>query len=396
MNQPHPLGQLSGLQQLMTQLIEPLSEAECRTPYHRASAPLLWHYGRAAYIETLMLRGAVQGESDLTDRVRHLFEPADPVAPRQWEQLPPKEHLLNWALELQEENLMRLANPDRLPDHPLLQGQRLVHLINQCRSLIYETMLQVLLERRLQLDEPFLCSQPLTASPPRADHQPVSQGHYRVGALDDPAARDNELPPQVVQLSNFRIDPVPVSNGNYLAFIQAGGYQESSLWSEEDAAKQRDADGHGHPHHWRQDERGEWYGISLNGPADLVADEPVMGLTLHEAQAYARWVDAQGGMLAGAVLQHEYQWEVARRSQILQQHGRVWEWCSNRFEPYSEYRPENLPDGGAGQFDAGHQSLRGGCLHSQPTLRRNSFRHHARPDIAQPFAGIRLVYPPEQ
>ncbi|MCW8908046.1 MAG: formylglycine-generating enzyme family protein [Sedimenticola sp.] len=395
MNQPHPLGQLNALQRLMTQLIEPFSDTECRTPYHPAHPPLLWYYGRAAYTETLLLRGEVEGETDLTDRVRHLFEPAGTVTPQQWDQLPPKEHLLNWALELQEENLMRLANPGRLPDHPLLQGQRLVHLINQSRALVYEAMLQVLVGRRLHLEEPFRCSQPLTASQPQPRHLAVSQGHYRVGALDDPAARDNELPPQVIQLSNFRIDPAPVSNSDYLAFIQAGGYREPSLWSSESRDWLQDRDGH--PHHWRQDDRGDWYGVSLNGPADLVPDEPVMGLSLHEAQAYANWVAAQGGSLAGAVLQHEYQWEVARRSQILEQYGRVWEWCSNRFEAYSEYRPENLPECGSGQFEAGHQSLRGGgCLHSQPAVRRLSFRHHASPDIPQPFAGTRLVFPPEQ
>lgn len=393
MKHPHPLGQLSNLQQLMTQLIEPLAEADCRTCYHPSHPPLLWYYGRAVYLETLLLRGVVQGETDLTDRVREIFDATEPASPEQEERLPPKTHLLNWALELQEENLMRLANPDRLPEHPLLREDRLIHLINQSRALLYEAMLQILVERRLQLEEAFRSSRPLTPVVPEPGHIAVSQGHYRIGALNDPQARDNEQPPQVVQLSHFRIDPAPVCNSAYLAFMQAGGYQKASLWSREGWDWRQKATPH--PRHWRQDVQGRWYGVSLNGPADLVAGEAVMGLTLHEAQAYANWVSALGGALSGAVLQHEYQWEVARRSQLLTQAGRVWEWCSNRFEAYSEYRPEPLPDAGEAQFKAGHQSLRGGCLHSQPAIRRASFRHHAAPGMAQLFAGTRLVFPPE-
>lgn len=393
MKQPHPLGQLSNLHQLMTQLIESLDEADCRTRYHPAHPSLLWHYGRAAYLETLLLRGVVQGETDLTDRVREIFDTTEPAGPEQEERLPPKAHLLNWALELQEENLMRLANPERLPEHPLRPEDRLIHLINQSRALLYEAMLQVLVERRLQLEEAFRSSRPLTATVPEPGHIAVSQGHYRIGALDDPAARDNELPPQVVQLSHFRIDPAPVSNSDYLAFMQSGGYQETSFWSQ--AGREWCLKATHHPRHWRQDAQGHWYGVSLNGPADLVAEEPVMGLTLHEAQAYANWVAMLGGARSGAVLQHEYQWEVARRSQLLTQVGRAWEWCSNRFEAYSEYQPEPLPDTGEGQFETEHQSLRGGCLHSQPAIRRTSFRHHAAPGMAQLFAGTRLVFPPE-
>lgn len=394
MSPTHPLGQLSALQQMMTQLIEPLSEQQCRCSYPPSLAPLLWYYGRAAYLETWWLRAQVQGERDLTDRVADIFTPGALPQAVQWERLPPKDHLLNWALELQEENLMRLANSGRLPRHPLLTDNRLILLINQARALLYEQMLQCMLELQLQAAEPYRATRALTARPPTADLVAISQGHYRVGAKDDPAARDNELPPQIVNLSNFRIDRQPVSNAAWLAFMEAGGYTTSDYWSDTGWAWRQHNDDH--PHHWRRDDRGAWYGVSLNGPADLPAGEPVMGICQHEARAFARWVDSQGGELSGAVLQHEYQWEVAMRTQALKSSGRVWEWCANRFEPYDKFQPDPDPDAGPGQFALDHAVLRGGCLHSQPTVRRLSFRHHAAAEARTLFAGIRLVYPPEE
>lgn len=128
---------------------------------------------------------------------------------------------------------MRLANLDRLPDHPLLAENRLIPLINRSRALLYEQMLQTLVEQRLQQAEAYRVVRPLIAESPTADQVGVSQGHYRIGAKGDPAARDNEQPAQVVNLSNFRIDRHPASNAAWLAFMQAGGYAMREYWSEQ-------------------------------------------------------------------------------------------------------------------------------------------------------------------
>lgn len=389
----HPLGQLSTLQQQMTELVEPLDESICRNSYHPDLAPLLWYYGRAAFIETCLVRGIVQGDTDLTDRVSEIFTPGALPAETQWDRLPPKLHLLNWALELQEEHLMRLANRAHLPAHELLVENRLIHLINQARATLYEQMLQVLVEYRITRHEPYRVTHPLIARAPESQHIGIAQGHYRIGAKQDPAALDNEQPAQIVKLSNFRIDRDPVDNSRFLAFMEAGGYTQSQLWN---AAgwrwRKATAD---HPHHWRQDDTNSWYGIGLNGPADLLPGDPVMGLSQHEAQAYANWVASLGGALSGAVLQHEYQWEVAMRTQALRPNGRIWEWCANPFQPYSEFSPDPEPIGSEQAFSLGHSVLRGGCLHTQPPIRRITFRHHANADNPRLFCGARLVFPPK-
>lgn len=391
MNTQHLLGQLSDLHEMMTQLLESIPEPECYRPFHPALAPLAWYLGRAVYLETWWLREQVQGETDMTARVRELFIPGALPQVEQWRRLPPKDHLLNWALELQEENIMRLANPGTLPAHPLLAEERLLPVIIQQQALLYEQILMVLTQRQLQLSPEHRVTTPLQAALPEADLTGIAQGHYRIGALDDPAAFDNELPTQVVQLSNYRIQRHPLSNANWLAFMEAGGYQDPACWNE--AGRDWLGDTPPHPDHWRRDEGGSWFGIGLNGPFDLQPGEPVMGISQYEAEACARWVSSLGGELAGAVLQHEYQWEVAARTQSIQGHGRVLEWCANRFEPYQGYQAPEWSEARTREFDQRHYSLRGASLHTQRALRRSTRRSRALPESRHLFTGARLVFP---
>lgn len=389
------LGQLSSLHEMMVQLFESLTDEECYRQFHPMLAPLAWYLGRGIYTETYWLREIVQGDSEMTARVREIFIPGVLPDQEQWKRLPPRDHLLNWALELQDENVMRLANPGALPQHPLLISGRLLHFIVQSQSEIYEQMLQVLSERRLEMDRSYQVKKRLIGRVPTADLLGVSQGHYRIGTGNDAAAFDNEQPAQLIQLSNFRIDRQPATNAAFLAFIEAGGYNNQAYWS--DAGWQwNDRESQTHPHHWRRDNQNNWYGIGFNGPIDLIADDPVMGVTHHEAIAYANWVSTLGDELSGAALQHEYQWEVAVRTKVIQQFGRVWEWCSNIFEPYAGYIATNYQEAKTTTFDNRHYTLRGGSLHTQRALRRASYRNSALPETDYLFSGIRLIYPPKQ
>jgi len=334
----------------------------------------------------------MQGDDSITARVEAIFATDELPEPAMLSQLPPRDHLLNWALELQDENLMRLANPQQLPVHPLRQDDRLLWLLLQEQARCYEQMLMVLNQRQLQQDFDHRVAQPLHAALPDPDLAGISQGHYRIGATEDPAAYDNELPPQIVQLSSFRIDRRPVANAAFLGFIEAGGYQQTSHWDEAGSEwLQRAA---GHPDHWRQDSQGNWYGIGINGPFDLQADEPVMGICQHEACAYANWLSTGSEALAGAALQHEYQWEVAARTRSISGYGQVWEWCANRFEPYTDYRQPPREQGPVSDFNQHEFCLRGASLHTQQSLKRPYYRHHALAEARHLFCGTRLIFPP--
>jgi iron(II)-dependent oxidoreductase len=155
-----------------------------------------------------------------------------------------------------------------------------------------------------------------------------------------------------------------VGNAEFLAFIEAGGYQTGEHWDESGRAwlAERRPEA---PLHWRRDADRQWYAIGLNGPADLTPEEPVTGIGQHEALAFARWAAGLGSATSGAMLQHECQWEVAARAGFIEGTGRAWEWCANPVHPYPELTP--FPDSGGSQtaFDGRHFSLRGASLHTQ-------------------------------
>jgi len=391
---PTLLGPLSSLHEILTQLPLSVPSDQAALQYHPRLGSLNWYLGHSVYLETYWLRQVLCGDADLTNRVEQLFTSGGMSLAEQCAALPPLDHLLNWAAEIQSEHLRRLANPGELPQHPLLEQDRLVWFLLQEQARNYEQMLMVLNQRQLQLDQgDYQVQRPLQSSQPQLDAQKIVQGHFRIGAVDDPAAYDNELPPQAVELSGFRTARRPVSNAEYLAFMEQGGYQNRGWWSDEGWQWRQDA-APSQPDAWRRDAAGHWYAVAVNGPADLNPEDPVSGISRHEAGAFASWTASLGGELAGAVLQHEYQWEVAARMGALKERGRVREWCANPFHPYPEYQP--FPDPKVSQrfFEQGHISLRGGSLHTQRPLRRLSCREHLEPDVRYAFSGARLVFPP--
>ena len=388
------LGALSAAHQLLLNLVESQPAEVVARQYHPRLASLGWYLGRSLYEELYWLREQLLGDVDLSERVRLFFEPEALSLGEQCARLPPKEHLLNWAREILDEHLWRLANPGQLPASPWLRDDRLLWFLLQEHARHYESMLQVLAQRRLlESGSGYLVRKRLQAQPPLNHSLVVEQGHYRVGSRYEPQAYDNELPPQILKLSRFRLAAQPVGNGEYLAFMTAGGYAQPEFWSPDGWAWRQDS-GVTHPDHWRQDDQGHWYGLGLHGPCDLLASEPVMGISQYEAQACANWVASLGGELAGAVLQHEYQWEVAVRLGLLQDYGRVWEWCGDPFHPYTDFVPWPAETVSVPYFDQDLPTRRGGSLHTQASLRRPSYRAWGRREDRHGFTGMRLVFPP--
>ncbi|MEA3277818.1 MAG: SUMF1/EgtB/PvdO family nonheme iron enzyme [Pseudomonadota bacterium] len=394
MTAPAILGQLSGLHDMMRELASSVPAADANRRFHPQLASLNWYLGRTVFRETYWLREVLADDADLTDRVRDIFTPGALDPDEQCARLPPLDHLLNWAQEIEDEHLRRLANPRELPAHPMLEADRLQWFLLQETARDYEMMLTVLLARRLaESGNDYRVLERLKTVMPAPEPREVVQGHYRIGSREEPFAYDNELPPQAVELASFRIARYPVTNAEYLAFMEAGGYHQTRFWSE-DGLRWLNAAGPEAPLHWRRDDAGRWYGVGLNGAGDLQPDDPVSGVNQYEAAAFAAWTAALGGDLGGAVLQHEYQWEVAARSGLIEGTGRAWEWCANPFHPYPKFTP--FPDANVSQafFGGGQISLRGAGLHTQRCLRRASFRNWAAAQERHHFAGIRLVFPP--
>ncbi len=183
------LGPLSSLHEMLAQLPLSIPRDQAARQFHPQLGSLAWCLGRSVYLETYWLRQILFEDDDLTRRVEQLFTPGAMPLAQQCAALPPVEHLLNWAAEIQGEHLRRLANPGELPDHPLLERDRLAWFLLQEQARNYECMLMVLHQRQLQLaGADYRVERPLQAHLPQLDVQKVVQGHFRLGALDDPAA----------------------------------------------------------------------------------------------------------------------------------------------------------------------------------------------------------------
>ncbi len=397
MTNPEILSALGRLHELQRGLLLSVPAADANRPFDARLGCLGWQLGKAVYRETYWLRERLSGDADLTARVRPLFEGEEPPPAERCASLPPPEHLVRWATEIQDEHLRRLATPGALPEHPLLADDRLSWYLIQENARGYERMLAILLLRSLAQDgHGYRAGVPLRPSAPSGAFTRVDQGHYRVGSRADPFAYDNELPPQAAELAGFRIGLLPVTNAEYLAFIDAGGYRDPGPW--DDAGRQWLALTQPRPEAplgWRRDALGAWYQMGLNGPCDLPAEGAASGLSRHEASAYAAWAARTSPRHAGAVLQHEYQWEVAARSGRLEAIGRAWEWCANPFHPYPEFEPFPDDRGSRPAFERGDGVLRGASMHTQPCLRRASYRFHCDPGTRDCFGGMRLVLPPD-
>jgi iron(II)-dependent oxidoreductase len=376
--------ELSQAQSLLLALAEDVDEATFRTQYHSDLSPLGWHLGHCVYTDCLWLHETLHGDDSVTAPIADFYTPPNTPKSERGRLLPPQTALLTWARELQHFNLHYLRNlPAGCRRHPLLEDDDILHFLIQHNSQHYETMVMVLTQKALaeeQLPDP--PPPPLQAAAVCGDSASIAAGHYRVGGKR-PAACDNEMPAQRAELGPFDISRYPVSNAEYLGFIEDGGYRRDALW---DAAgwswrEQRQIQ---HPDHWRLSRTHGWYATGMRGAYQLAADQPVSGISHYEARAFARWAKAR--------LPHEYQWEVACRLAALEQTGRVWEWCGNTFHPYQGFQPFPYPEYSQPWFDGQHFSLRGGSLHTRPSVKRASFRNFFRADKRHVFAGLRLVF----
>jgi len=228
-------------------------------------------------------------------------------------------------------------------------------------------------------------------------------GEVAIGHVGNGFAFDNEAPRHRVLLAPHAIASRLVTNGEYLEFMQAGGYRRPEFWLADGwhAANERNWQA---PLYWEQRD-GRWWVYTLSGMRPVVEHEPVCHISLYEADAYARW--------AGARLPTEAEWEALASRQPLagnlreaghlhpvpatdasraQFFGDVWEWTQSAYAPYPGYRP---PTGAIGEYNGkfmvNQYVLRGGSCVTPSGHIRASYRNFFYPADRWQFSGLRLA-----
>jgi ergothioneine biosynthesis protein EgtB len=202
-------------------------------------------------------------------------------------------------------------------------------------------------------------------------------------------AFDNESPAHQRFVQGFQIANRLVTCGDFLTFIQDGGYDHAELWLSEGRTLVLQ-DHWRHPLYWMepQDPRApadHWQVFGLNGVQALDLDAPVTHLSFHEASAFAQW--------AGARLPTEFEWETASSHPDMHDlHGQVWQWTRSAYEPYPGFEPAS----GAvreynGKFMVGQQVLRGSSFATPDQHSRHTYRNFFPAATRWQFSGLRLA-----
>lgn len=255
---------------------------------------------------------------------------------------------------------------------------------------------------------------PVYKRTPSIDYKPnlslnwlkVKEGVYEVGYDGAEFHFDNEEGAHKVYLPAFQVQDRLVTNGEFLEFVEAGGYKDFSHWLMEghEWVKQENIRA---PFYWMK-EGEEWFYFTLSGKEKLNLDEPVTHISFYEADAYAKW--------KGMRLPTEFEWEVAcrihspeipteanfmeqrmfrtvpRKGQNPQFYGDAWEWTNSAYLPYPHYKKV---DGALGEYNGkfmiNQMVLRGGSFATMANHIRPTYRNFFHPHLRWHFTGFRLA-----
>jgi ergothioneine biosynthesis protein EgtB len=224
--------------------------------------------------------------------------------------------------------------------------------------------------------------------PPKAAAGPrgfvaVPQGIHAIGHEGKGFCFDNELPFHDELIANMRIARHLVTNAEWIAFIEAGGYATPSLWLS-DGWTAVQTEGWQAPGYWRNKDGG-WHTMTLAGVKPVDPAAPVLHVSYYEAEAFARF--------AGKHLPSEAEWEIAARAGLMADaYGTAWQWTRSAYLPYPGYRAaEGALGEYNGKFMVSQMVLRGSSLATPEGHERVSYRNFFYPPARWQFTGVRLA-----
>jgi iron(II)-dependent oxidoreductase len=362
-------------------LVEGVSGDDLDRVHHPLMSPLAWDLGHIAAFEDLWVSREA-GSELLREDLATVYDAFETPRAGRGE--------------------LRYLRHDELPDYLETVRDRTRRALDDVSPFIAEMLIQhehqhnETMLQTLQLAEPGVYSPELTPAHGLAASggRLVEPGSFELGDGGDGFAYDNERPRHSVELPAFRIDRGPVTNGAYAEFVAAGGYARRELWSDEGWA-QRESEGWERPLYWTADG-----GVRrFDRVVELEPELPVMHVSFHEAEAFARW--------RGARLPSEAEWERAALDED-DSHGRLdqldfgpgpagpfvgdcWEWTATEFDGYPGFRPHPYPEYSQVFFRSGYRVLRGASWATRSRVARRTFRNWDHPQRRQIFAGFRCT-----
>lgn len=373
---------------------------------HDEFSPVGWHLGHIGVTEGFWVLQQCQHAASLSPEYDAVFSPLD--NPKENRVNLPAAHEIFAYLDAVRDRVFAFLERGDWPDsHPLLGDGRLLNMLLQHEEQHTETILLILnliAARRFDAGDGRSFSAqavPRRSPPPQAGRTTmvrIPAGAYSMGSDDSAYTLDNERPARQVRLEEFWIDPAPITNADFLEFMDAGGYQNPAWWSQQ-GWRWCEEYHITHPLHWRSGNgQGRWLEVDPFGVAPLDPARPVRCVSWYEAEAYARSV--------GKRLPTEAEWEKAAwwdaeqhaataQSDLLAPRlgmlGGVWEWTHTWFHPYPGFQAFPYDGYSVPYFDQHHRVLRGGSWATRRHVLRSTFRNWYHPGMRAVFAGFRCA-----
>jgi iron(II)-dependent oxidoreductase len=385
-------GRLEEARRHTLKLIEPLTDEQLNRVYDPILSPLIWDLGHIANFEELWLVQRIGDRQPLRGDLGKLYDAIE--QPRKIRgELPilRADEVRPYMEEVRERTLEVLDEIELNPDAPLLADGFVYEMLLAHEHQHNETMLQLL--QMVESYEPVEVDR--SAAKESVSDGPemvrVEGGSHEIGAPDAGFAYDNERPRHPVGLEAFWIDRTPVTNADYIAYLEDTGADP--------------------PMYWKRDGEAGWVRTTMGRTEEVDPRLPVIHVSWHEADAFARW--------AGKRLPTEAEWEAAAKgasreranldqlsfgcapagayadtaaeSGAVQMLGDVWEWTSSDFTAYPGFEAFPYPEYSEVFYGDEHKVLRGGAWATRRSVIRTSFRNWDLPIRRQVFAGIRCA-----
>jgi iron(II)-dependent oxidoreductase len=437
---------LADVRERTLRIVAPVSDVALEKQHSPLMSPILWDLGHIAEFENLWLAvrlGEVVEESALPD----VFDAMRTPRSRRGElSLPDRDSMLTRLAEVRANTLELLEAVDfEASANRLIENGFVYELVREHEAQHQETILQTLILMECETYAPTERRRfPAVSGANPGEMVAVPAGRFERGAAPGAFAYDNELPSHVTETRAFEIGRYPVTNGEYIEFVAAGGYRDPRLWSDAGWSWKEKA-GLAAPQYWRPEgvsrsftaaqaedvarSRGVagWERATSLGVEPLRGGDPVVHVCYHEAEACARF--------AGGRLPTETEWEKAAAwdpdtggslrypwggtragpdlanldagacgvapigsfpagcspvgcEQLL---GDTWEWTSSAFGPYPGFEAYPYDDYSKVFFGKDYMVLRGASWATDAGVARSSFRNWDYPIRRQIFAGFRLA-----
>ena len=393
-------------------LAEPLSPEDCAIQSMPDASPVKWHLAHTTwFFETFIL--APRGIEPFRPEFRVLFNSyyqsvgdRHPRPERGMLSRPSLDEVVDYRRHV-DAAMSRVLSEGTLDAPTRALVELGLHHEQQHQELILTDVKHLL--SRNPLHPMYRKLWPLTAIRPGPTRWiRVQGGVHEVGHAGAGFSFDNESPRHRVLLEDFEIASHPVTHGDFLAFIEAGGYRRPDLWLSAgwDTVVAR---GWEAPAYWQRGEDGQWLTFTLHGLESVEPYAPVCHVSFYEAEAYARWAGArlpteaeceiavadtpiEGNFVESGALHPLATREATPDGALAQAYGDVWEWTRSDYGPY----PGFVPAPGAvgeynGKFMANQYVLRGGSCATPRSHIRATYRNFFPADARWQFSGLRLA-----